>query len=136
MAEGREYLQDVRLFSGLTGRDLDVIARVARSGHAAAGAILCREGEPGYDFYLIVAGEASVDKSDRELAHLGPGDHFGELALLDRGPRAATVTALTDMRLLIVSELDFTAVIDEVPALAHNLLAALARMVREAEAGQ
>ena len=136
MPEGRLGLERVRLFSDLSGPDLDAIARLARTVEVQAGDTLCQQGQPGFDFYVIIDGEAVVEQSGRQIARLGPGDHFGELALLDRGPRAATVAAATDMRLLTISELDFTALIDELPAFAHNLLAALAGMVREAELGK
>ncbi len=109
------------------------VNRLARPAVARAGEVLCRQGEPGHDFFLIVSGNADVDVSGHPRPQLGPGDHFGELALLDRGPRSATVTAASDMQLLRLAELDFTAVIDEVPALAHKLLAALAGRIREAE---
>lgn len=129
-----EALQRVPLFADLSASDLAAITRPARSESAAAGDVLCQEGEPGYDFFVIVEGEATVDRGGRVLRRLGPGDYFGELALLDRGPRSATVTAATDMRLLRLAELDFSAVLDEVPALTHKLLAAVSRRLREAEA--
>jgi CRP-like cAMP-binding protein len=134
MGAEREALQRVPLFADLSASDLAAITRPARSESAAAGDVLCQEGEPGYDFFVIVEGEATVDRGGRVLRRLGPGDYFGELALLDRGPRSATVTAATDMRLLRLTELDFSAVLDEVPALTHKLLAAVSRRLREAEA--
>lgn len=129
-----QAFERVPLFAELSTTDVAAITRAARPESAAAGDVLCREGEPGRDFYVIVDGEAVVDRGGRVLRRLGPDDHFGELALLDRGPRSATVTAATDMRLLRVAELDFSAVLDEVPALAHKLLASLAGLLREAEA--
>lgn len=134
MAGDRQALRHVPLFAGLSASDVAAITRPARAETAAAGDVLCREGAPGHDFFVIVEGEAKVDRGGRVVAQLGPGDSFGELALLDRGPRSATVTAETDMRLLRLAELDFSAVLDEVPALAHKLLAVLAQRLREAEA--
>ncbi len=131
---GEQAFQRVTLFAELSANDVAAITRAARPESAAAGDVLCREGEPGHDFYVIVDGEATVDRGGRLLRRIGPGDSFGELALLDRGPRSATVTAATDLRLLRLAELDFSALLDEVPALAHKLLAALARLLREAEA--
>jgi CRP-like cAMP-binding protein len=118
----------------LSPADLDAITRPSRPEAVGAGAVVCREGEPGHDFYVILEGEATVEQAGRHLRRLGPGEFFGELALFDRGPRSATVTAATDMRLLRLPELEFSAVLDEVPALAHKLLAALAGRVRDAEA--
>ena len=131
---GEQAFQRVALFAGLSANDILAITRAARPESAPAGEVLCRQGEPGHDFFVIVDGEAIVDRGGRVLRRLGPGDSFGELALLDRGPRSATVTAAADVRLLRLSELDFSAVLDEVPALAHKLLAGLARLLREAEA--
>jgi CRP-like cAMP-binding protein len=127
-------LTDVGLFSGLSRGELSIIARVARQIAVPAGEVLCEQGSPGHEFFLIVQGEAAVERGRRRVTTLGPGGHFGELALLDRAPRSATVRALTGMTLLVVEELDFTALLDEVPALAHKLLAALASRLREAEA--
>jgi CRP-like cAMP-binding protein len=133
VAGDRRALHRVPLFAGLSDSDVAAITRPARPESASAGDVLCRQGDPGHDFFVIVDGEASVDQGGRVIARLGPGDYFGELALLDRGPRSATVTAITDMRLLRLAELDFSAVLDEVPALAHKLLAALAHRLREVE---
>ena len=131
---GPQAFERVPLFAELAAHDVAAITRAARPQSAAAGDVLCREGEPGHDFFVIVEGQATVDRGGHVVARLGAGDSFGELALLDRGPRSATVTAASAMRLLVLAELDFSAVLDEVPALAHKLLAALARRLREAEA--
>jgi CRP-like cAMP-binding protein len=126
-------LRQVPLFAGLARHDAVAIARAGQSRPAPQGTVLCREGEPGDEFFLILSGEASVVQSGRRLRRLRAGDHFGELALFDRGPRSATVIAATDMELLAIPELEFSALLDEVPALAHKFLAALAGRVRDAE---
>ena len=124
-------MRAVPLFAGLLPSELDRIALVMTPLDVAAGAVICTEGEPGHDFYLIADGEATIEHDSVVVAKLQTGDHFGELALLDRGPRSATVVAARDSRLYVLHEASFAAVLNEVPALAQKLLAALARRVRE-----
>jgi CRP-like cAMP-binding protein len=126
-------LARVGLLEGLSRAELDAFARAARTERAPAGQVLCEEGDPGHEFFLICEGRAVVEQNGRRVARLGSGDSFGELALLDRGPRSATVRAETDVALLVVDELDFSALLDEVPALARKLLANLAARLRRAE---
>jgi CRP-like cAMP-binding protein len=124
----------VPLFAGLLPSELDRIALVMHPMEAAAGHVFCVEGEPGHEFFVIAAGEAVVERAGRAIGKLGAGDHFGELALLDRGPRLATVRALTDVNCYVLNETSFATVLTELPALAQKLLASLATRLREAEA--
>lgn len=94
---------------------------------------LVEEGTIGREFFLIVEGEASVRRNGRRLATLGPGQYFGELALLDRRPRSATVISETEMRLLVLGQRQFNGMLDAVPALGRKLLAAMATRLREAD---
>ena len=121
------FMREVPLFAGLLPSELN-------PQEISAGDVVCTEGEPGHEFYVIASGEAAVERKGRTVAKLSTGDHFGELALLDRGPRSATVRALTDGRLYVLHEQSFTAVLNEVPALAQKLLAAMAGRLREADA--
>ena len=97
------------------------------------GRILVEEGTIGREFFLIVDGEAAVSRNGRRLATLGPGQYFGELALLDRRPRSATVISDTEMLLLVLGQRQFNGVLDAVPALSRKLLAAMATRLREAD---
>ncbi|MGH9118676.1 MAG: cyclic nucleotide-binding domain-containing protein [Acidimicrobiales bacterium] len=133
-ASPQEIVRVVPLFAGLLPSELDRIALVMNPVDAPAGDVLCTEGEPGHDFFVIATGEAAVERAGRTVAKLGPGDHFGELALLDRGPRSATVRALTSLQLYVLHERSFATVLTELPALSQKLLAALASRLREAEA--
>jgi len=83
---------------------------------------------------VIVDGKASVVRGKRKVATLGPGAFFGELALLDRAPRNATVRADTDMELFVIGQREFAGLLDEVPGLAHKLLTGMARRLRESDA--
>ncbi len=132
-SELQEFVRAVPLFAGLLPSEVDRITLVMKPVQVAAGEVICTEGEPGHDFYVIAGGEAAVEHDGEVAAKLQRGDHFGELALLDRGPRSATVRALSDCRLYVLNEASFAAVLNEVPALAQKLLAALARRLRDAE---
>ncbi|MGH9090630.1 MAG: cyclic nucleotide-binding domain-containing protein, partial [Acidimicrobiales bacterium] len=81
----------------------------------------------------IVDGQASVRRNGRRIATLGPGQYFGELALLDRRPRSATVISETEMLLLVLGQRQFNGVLDAVPALSRKLLAAMATRLRESD---
>jgi len=134
VAPPQDFMRDVPLFAGLLRSELDRIALVMNPREVAAGDVVCVEGEPGSEFFLIAAGEAEIERGGQTVAKLSVGDHFGELALLDRGPRSATVRAVTDLRLFVLRDESFAAVLNEVPALAQKLLAAMSRRLREADA--
>jgi CRP/FNR family cyclic AMP-dependent transcriptional regulator len=133
-AELRKFMREVPLFAGLLPSELDRIALVMNPRQVAAGDVVCTEGEPGHEFYVIDEGEAAIERDGQAVAKLRTGDYFGELALLDRGPRSATVRALSDCRLYVLGDVSLAALLNEVPALAQKLLAALATRLREADA--
>jgi CRP-like cAMP-binding protein len=83
---------------------------------------------------VIIEGTATVSRHGRKVATLGPGDAFGELALLDKAPRNATVTAATPMELVVLGQREFGGLIDEVPGFARKLLAGMARRLRDSDA--
>ncbi|MGH9293164.1 MAG: cyclic nucleotide-binding domain-containing protein [Acidimicrobiales bacterium] len=124
----------VWLFSGLSRSELRSVAKKARARSAAAGSVLCDEGDVGQELYVILSGQAEVLRNGRRAAVLGPGDYFGELALLDRLPRSATVRAASNMELMVIGQKDFNALLSEVPALTRKLLAATAARLRTADA--
>lgn len=131
--KGDVDLSNIWLFSTCTDRELRLVRRSLEEVTAPAGRVLCEEGEIGREFFFIAQGRASVRRSGRKVALLGPGDYFGELALLDRQPRSATVIADTDMTLLNLTQRNFYSVLDEIPALARKLLAAMAGRLRDAD---
>jgi CRP/FNR family cyclic AMP-dependent transcriptional regulator len=122
------------LFSACTKRDLQLIGRESDEVDVPQGKVLTEEGKPGHEFYLILEGEASVRRGKRKVATLTGGQYFGELSLLDRGPRTATVVAETDLRLLVLGQREFNGLLDEVPGLAHKVLRTMAGRLREADA--
>lgn len=133
MSQFTEQLAGVPLFAACSGKDLQRLARAADEVHVSKGTELTRQGDIGREVFVILSGSAAVTKDGTVAAELGPGDHFGEMALLDGGPRTATVTARTEMTLVVLSKAAFNAVLDEIPTLAHKLLIATARRLRESE---
>jgi CRP-like cAMP-binding protein len=126
-----DHLSQIRLFSSCNSKELAKIAKASDELSIAAGKVLMTQGQPGREAFVIVDGRATVKVADVEVAELGPGDHVGELALLDGGTRTATVTAASDMTVLVISQRSFFGLIDEVPGLARKIMASLAGMVRE-----
>lgn len=127
-------LSKVWLFSECSRAELKNIQKKAKPTSVSAGTIVCDEGEVGQSFYFIVSGKAAVVRNGRKAAELGPGQYFGELALLDRLPRSATVKAATDLELLAIEQRDFNAMLKESPSLVRKLLVATASRLRTADA--
>jgi len=126
-------LAEVPLLEGLTRNQLKAVARITEVREAPAGAVLTRKDEPGDEFFLILDGRVRVDVSARKRAILEPYAFFGEMSLLDGGPRSATVTAETAVRLLVIRRRDFARVLGELPELSRSVMAVLSRRVRDAE---
>ena len=113
-------------------RERRAFARLATVIDVPTGTALTRQGELGHEFVVILDGVASVFVDDTRVATLGTGDHFGEMSLLDNGPRTATVLAETPMRIAVVSRANFPALLVDAPSLARSVLSSLARRVRAA----
>lgn len=129
-----DHLAQVPLFSALSKKELALVARRAEDVRVDSGRMLVTEGSTGSEFFVIIEGNAAVSRHARKVATLGPGDAFGELALLDKAPRNATVTASTPMELVVLGQREFVGLIDEVPGFARKLLAGMARRLRESDA--
>jgi len=127
------HLAEVPLFSACTRKDLEKISRASDEVEVKAGRVLVEQGRPGHEFFLILEGEATVRRDNRKVATLSKGQYFGELSLLDRGPRTATVTADTDMRVLVLGQREFLGVLDDVPGLSYKILRIMAHRLREAD---
>lgn len=128
-----EHLANVRMFSSLNRKELSLVAKAADVVTIKAGNEVVKEGSPGHEFFLILDGEASVKRGKRKIATLGSGSYFGEMALLDRGPRSATIVADTDLKVVVLGQREFMGLLDQVPALSHKLLVAMATRLREAD---
>ncbi len=128
-----ERLKEVRIFEECSQRHLRSIARIARVFDAPAGTMRTRADEPGDEFFLILDGTASVDVATEKRGPLRPGAFFGEMSLLDGGPRSATIVAETPVRLLVISRRNFSVLLTDVPGLTQSLLMTLSRRVRQVE---
>jgi len=118
-----DELQRVRLFSGLSQRQLRQLARLAKEREFRPGVAVVEEGTmSGVGFFIIAEGEASVTVEGSEVMRLGPGDHFGELALVSEEARAATVTAVTRLRCYVIAFWDFRKFVKENSDVAWKLL--------------
>jgi CRP/FNR family cyclic AMP-dependent transcriptional regulator len=131
-AKQLEFLEAVPLFTGLSKADLTKVARITEQVAVPEGTVLAEEGGPGNAFYLLVTGRAAVRRKGRKIAEMGPGDFFGEVALLDAGPRSATVVTLEAAELFVIHPKDFAGLIG-VPSVARKLLAGLAARLRAAD---
>jgi CRP-like cAMP-binding protein len=122
-----EGLRRAPLFDGLSRAELVALARMTEDVEVPAGTVLCREGEIGREFFVIVDGEAAVTRRGRRLVTQGAGDFFGEIALLENIPRTATVTARTPLRFFVMTGERFRRLLDEAPRVERKVLRALAR---------
>jgi CRP-like cAMP-binding protein len=129
-----EYLATVPLFSALSKSELQQVVRAAEELDVAAGAEIVTEGRVGREFFLILDGSAVVRRGAEEVATLGPGQWFGELALLDREPRSATVQATSAMKLLVLGQAEFAGLLETIPGVAAKLLRGMAHRLRDADA--
>ncbi len=129
-----EHLARVPLFSGCSQAELRALARRTTDIPITAGSVLVTEGHLGYEFFVITEGRAKVSRSGRKVGELGTGDFFGELALLERVPRNATVTAISDMEAIVLTRADFDAALAEAPGMARKLMVGMARRLRELDA--
>lgn len=127
-----DLLKKVPLFSKLSRSNLGDIAKACDETQLSAGSVLAREGEIGQEFVYVLEGEARVETGGSEVRRLGPGSFFGEIALLDGKPRTATVTADTDMKVLVVQSQYFNKVLERAPQLQMEIIRALCRYIREA----
>ena len=127
---GPQALSDVPLFSGLSRRHLKHVASMAREEDHAEGAVLAEVGRPGETFYVLLGGEARVERGGRKVAQLLPGDFFGEIALIDGGPRTASVVAETPLSTLTITRKRFRKVLEEDPSIVVRMLEELAHRLR------
>jgi CRP/FNR family transcriptional regulator, cyclic AMP receptor protein len=126
-----DHLAQVPLFRGMTNKELRDIAKATVELTIDQGKEFVTQGDVGREAFVIVEGTAEVVRNGTKIGELGPGDCVGELALLDHGPRTASVIAATPLTVLVLGPREFLGVLDEVATLSHKILAALASRVRE-----
>lgn len=125
-----DYLRTIPLFSSCSKAELNRIAAIVKEVHFDAGHVICREGETGVGLHVVVEGETKVQIGGRTRRKLGPGAFFGEIALLDGGPRSATVVAETPVRTLSIPAWSFKTTLRSNPSLALKMLEEACRRLR------
>jgi CRP-like cAMP-binding protein len=123
-------LRTVPLFAGCSDKQLAFIATRVEELDFPAGKVLTEEGKTGGDFFIILSGNADVRRRGNTMNRMGPGDFFGEIALLDQGPRSATVVTTTPMRALVLGPGQFQDVLQQDADIARQMLYAVTKRLR------
>lgn len=126
-----DHLRKIALFSECSPKELGLVVKNSTERVLKAGTVIMDQGQTGREAYVILDGSATVKRNGKKIGSAKTGAVIGELSLLDHGPRTATVTADTDVRLLVVSERGLKAAVENIPAISRKLLKALATRVRE-----
>ena len=124
-----EALGRVPLFDELSKKDLVELARACEDVEVEAGKTLCEEGTFGQEFFVIVDGEVQVSRGSKRIAVSGPGDFFGEIALVERTRRTATVRARTPLRFYVLTRQNFLRLLDDNPSVERKVLRALVKRI-------
>ena len=133
MAAPQELVEQVPLFKGLSKKELQGLASSMKERRFNEGDTISAEGQSGIGFFVIEEGEASVSVKGDERGTMGPGSYFGEIALIDDGPRSATITAKTPMKTYGITSWEFRPLVEQNAALAWKMLQMMAERLREAE---
>jgi CRP/FNR family transcriptional regulator, cyclic AMP receptor protein len=129
-----EQLAVVPLFEGLSKKQLRRISRLMTRLDQPAGKVLTTEGQRGYEFFIVLEGEVEVRQGDRVVATRGPGEYVGEIALLDKRPRTATVVATAPVSLEVLSRREFMSLLAQAPELSEQILATVAQRLADLDA--
>ncbi len=128
------HFRNLPIFAGCDEQQLEEIDRLADEVNVEAGRTVLRQGDLGQEFALIVSGEADIVKDGAVVARIGPGDYFGEIALLDSITRTASVVAATDLVLEVIDRRGFNTLLDDLPSLSRAMLKGMAQRMAELEA--
>jgi CRP/FNR family transcriptional regulator, cyclic AMP receptor protein len=131
--EKLELLRSIPLFARFDRQHLERLGMLTEEVDVPAGKMLIHQGDAGDDLMIIVSGQVGVERNGARINQMGPGDFFGEIALIERGPRTATCTAEAPTRLLVVNHRDFHSLMEEFPEIATQVLMTLAQRVRTLE---
>jgi CRP/FNR family transcriptional regulator, cyclic AMP receptor protein len=124
-----ELIKRVPLFSKLSKKGLEEVAHIADELDLPKGKVMAEEGDRGREFFVLLEGEADVTKGDKSINTMREGDFFGEIALVTKMPRTASVTATTDVRVLVITERDFGALLKHSQEVSRSVAEALAERV-------
>lgn len=128
--EKLDLLHQIPLFAGLDRHKIERLGQLADEVDVPAGKVLVRQGDSGGELMVLASGAVSVERDGARIATLGPGDFFGEIALIDGGARVATITADEPSRLVVLGHREFHAVMEEIPEVASQILVTLAHRLR------
>lgn len=129
----QQRLAAVPLFRAFSDHELALLTQLADEVHVTEGELIIREGGIGHEFFVIASGDALVRRHGKEVATLGPGSYFGELALLGEPVRDAEVVAATDMDLVVIGAREFFTLLSDAPDLTRAVLRGMARRLQEAD---
>lgn len=129
-----DVIKSVPMFSELDKKHLELISKQFDEVTLSAGTVLAEQGKMGQEFIILLEGSARVEKDGQQINTLFAGSFFGEIALLDRGPRTASVIAETDVDLLVLSAQYFDNLLDTIPELARAMLRSLSLYIRNHQA--
>jgi CRP/FNR family cyclic AMP-dependent transcriptional regulator len=124
-----ELLKTVPLFASCDAREIERLGMLVDEVDLPAGRVLFHQGDLAHELYIVVSGQVRVERDGKVLANRGSGEFLGEIALVAGGPRTATVTLVTDGRLLVLGRRDFHSLMDEFPGLKMRVLETLAKRV-------
>jgi CRP-like cAMP-binding protein len=128
-----QHLLEIPLFAICSRKELTQIGRLATRAMLPAGRVLAEQGQPGHELVVIARGTVTVEVDGSTVATLGPGDFFGEISLLDSGPRTATVIAESDVDVYVIGQREFHGLIHQYPAVAVKMLRGVAARLRSTD---
>src|SRR5690349_14204568 len=131
MSETTDLIRKVELFEDLSDKELDRLASSFRESNFSAGEVIAEEGKRGVGFFIIAEGTVDYSVGGEKKGSGGPGEYFGEIALIDDGPRSATVTAATDVKAYGLTSWEFRPLVEENAAIAWELLQGMAKRLRQ-----
>ena len=121
-----DLIKRVPLFKAAKKAELEQIASIADEIDLPAGKAIITEGEPGREFIVLIDGTAEVERGGKKVASIGPGDFFGEISLISKTPRNATITTTSPVRALVITDRAFRTLLDHSPQIQIGVLTALA----------
>lgn len=129
-----DELQSLAVFSRCSQKELEALTRIGTVIRVDPGYTFMRQGRRGWEFFIVMDGEAACTVNDHQVASYHPGEFFGEMALIDHQPRSATVAASTPMTVLVVDSREFSSMLERAPSTVQPILNAMSQRLRAAQA--
>jgi CRP-like cAMP-binding protein len=128
-----DELHQLAVFARCTPKELEALTRIGTMIHVDPEYTFTRQGRRGWEFFIVMSGRANCMVENQTVASYGPGEFFGEMAIIDQGPRSATVVAETPMSVLVVDSREFGAMLERAPSTVQPLMSAMAQRLRTAQ---